>query len=179
MLTSLFIDSFLGANANEALANFWKYNISIKALPYACLYEKYSSQGHVLRRGGALIYTYVRTYIATIMWIFISPVDDESDDELSTGVAVVVSIVVTFIITLVVTALITLIITSLYYKHHYIKKSLVRQEGDSHILTEDIKSNDSAYATTKANIVMDTNPAYGTATTIKMDTNPAYATTAH
>ena len=27
------------------------------------------------------------------------------------------------------------------------------------------------------NITMDTNPAYGTATTIKMDTNPAYATT--
>ena len=98
----------------------------------------------------------------------------ESDDELSTGVAVAISIVVTFIITLVVTALITLIITSLYYKHHYIKKSLIRQEGDSHA---DIKSNDPAYATTRANITMDTNPAYGTATTIKMDTNPAYATT--
>ena len=82
---------------------------------------------------------------------------------------------VTFIITLVVTALITLIITSLYYKHHY---SLVRREGDSHALTEDIKSNDpAAYATTRANVTMDTNPAYGTATTIKMDTNPAYANT--
>ena len=105
---------------------------------------------------------------------------DESDDELSTGVAVAISIVVTFIITLVVTALISIIITSLYYKHHYIKKSLIRQEGDSHALTEDIKSNDPAYATTRANITMDTNPAYGTATTIKMDTNPAYAaTTSH
>ena len=83
---------------------------------------------------------------------------------------------VTFIITLVVTALITLIITSLYYKHHYIKKSLTRKEGDSHALTEDIKNNDpAAYATIKANITMDTNPAYETATTIKMDTNPAYA----
>ena len=85
---------------------------------------------------------------------------------------------ITFIITLVVTALITLIITSLYYKHlidHIIKQSLIRQEGDSHALTEDIKSNDpAAYATTGANITMDT---YGTATTIKMDTNPAYATT--
>ena len=110
------------------------------------------------------------------MWIFISPVDDESDDEVSTGVVVAISIVVTFIITLVVTALITLIITSLYYKHHY---TLIRQEGDSHALTEDIKTNDPAYATTRANITMDTNPAYGTATTIKMDTNPAYATTAH
>ena len=60
----------------------------------------------------------------------------------------------------------------------YIKKSLIRQEGDSHALTEDIKSNDpAAYATTRANITMDTNPAYGTATTIKMDTNPAYVTT--
>ena len=87
---------------------------------------------------------------------------------------------VTFIITLVVTALITLIIASLYYKHHYIKKSLIRQEDDSHALTEDIKSNDPAvYATTSANITMDTNPAYGTATTIKMDTNPAYATTSY
>ena len=108
--------------------------------------------------------------------IILTTVDDESDDELSTGVAVAISIVVTFIITLVVTALISIIITSLYYKHHYIKKSLIRQ-GDSHALTEDIKSNDPAYATTRANITMDTNPAYGTATTIKMDTNPAYATT--
>ena len=87
-----------------------------------------------------------------------------------------ISIVVTFIITLVITALITYIITSLYYKRHYIKKS---QEGDSHVLTEDIKNNDPAYATTRANITMDTNPAYGTATTIKMDSNPAYATTSH
>ena len=115
-----------------------------------------------------------------IMWIFMSPVDDESEDELSTGVAVAISIVVTFIITLVVTALITFIITSLYYKHHYIKKSLIRQEGDSHALTEDIKSNDpAAYATTRANITMDTNPAYGAAAKIKMNTNPAYAATAH
>ena len=84
---------------------------------------------------------------------------------------------VTFIITLVVSVLITLIITSLYYKHHYNKKSLIRQEDDSHALTEDIKSNDpAAYATTRANITMDTNPAYGTATTIKMDIDPAYAT---
>ena len=80
---------------------------------------------------------------------------------------------ITFIITLVVTALISVIITSLYYKH---KKSLIRQE---HALTEDIKSNDPAYATTRANITMDTNPAYGTATAIKMDTNPAYAATSH
>ena len=100
-------------------------------------------------------------------------VNESDDDELSTGVVVAISIVVTFIITLVVTALITLIITSLYYKHHYNKKSLIRQEGDSHALTEDIESNDpAAYATTRANITMDTNPAYGTATTIKMDTNP-------
>ena len=93
---------------------------------------------------------------------------DESDDELSTGVAVAISIVVTFIITLVVTALITYIITSLF------KKSVIRQEDDSNALTEDINSNDPAYATTRANITMDTNPAYGTATAIKMDTNPAY-----
>ena len=60
----------------------------------------------------------------------------------------------------------------------HIKQSVIRQEGDSHALTEDIKSNDpAAYATTRANITMDTNPAYGTATTIKMDTNPAYAIT--
>ena len=105
-------------------------------------------------------------------------VSESDDDGLSIGVAVAISIVVTFIITLVVTALITLIITSLYYKHHYNKNSLIRQEGDSHALTEDIKSNDpAAYATTRANITMDINPAYGTATTIKMDTNPAYATT--
>ena len=38
----------------------------------------------------------------------------------------------------------------------------------SHALTEE--SNDAAaYATTRANITMNTNPAYGTATTIKMD----------
>ena len=100
----------------------------------------------------------------------------KSDDELSTGIVVAISIVVTFIITLVVTALIGVIITSLYYKHLF-KKSVIRQESESHALTEDIKSNDPAYATTRANIIMDTNPAYGTTTTIKMDTNPAYATT--
>ena len=81
---------------------------------------------------------------------------------------------VTFIVTLVVTALISVIITSMYYKH----KSFISQEGDSHALTEDTKRCDPLYATTtKTNITMDTNPAYGTATTIKMDTNPAYATT--
>ena len=81
---------------------------------------------------------------------------------------------VTFIITLVVATLITYIITSMYYKH----KSVISQEGDSNALTEDNKRHDPVYATTtKTNITMDTNPAYGTATTIKMDTNPAYATT--
>ena len=94
----------------------------------------------------------------------------DDDDELSTGVVVAISIVVTFIITLVVTALIS---ASLYYKH-LSKKSLVRQGDDSHALTE-------AYATTRANITMDTNPAYGTATTnaIKMGIDPAYAVTSH
>ena len=75
-----------------------------------------------------------------------------------------------------------------------IKQSVIRQEGDSHTLTEDIKSNDANYATiyaqpnitmkpnpayeTATTIKMNPNPAYGAATTIKMDTNPAYATTA-
>ena len=104
-------------------------------------------------------------------------VSKSDDDELSTGVAIAISIVVTFIITLVVTALISVIITSLYYKHliDRVKESIIKQEGDSHALTQDIKSNDPAYA--MANVLMDTDPAYGTATTIKMDTNPAYATT--
>ena len=65
----------------------------------------------------------------------------------------------------------------MYYKHliDRIRKSVISQEGDPH---EDINKYDSAYATTtKTNITMDTNPAYGTATAIKMDTNPAYATT--
>ena len=86
---------------------------------------------------------------------------------------------VTFIITLVVTALISVIITSLYYKHliDHIRKSVISQEGHPHALTEDIKRHDPVYATTRIDIPMDTNPAYGTATTIKMDTNPAYAAT--
>ena len=118
---------------------------------------------------------------------------DESDDEFSTGAVVAISIVVTFIITLVVTALITYIITSLYYKHLF-KKPVIRQEGDSHALTECISndpalaecisndpalaeciSNDPAYATAKAKITMDTNLAKGTAPSIKMDNNPIYA----
>ena len=61
----------------------------------------------------------------------------------------------------------------MYYKH----KSVISQEGDSHALTGDVKRDDYATTTTKTNITMDTNPAYGTATAIKMDTNPAYATT--
>ena len=61
----------------------------------------------------------------------------------------------------------------MYYKH----KSVIGQEGDSHTLTKDAKRRDPASTTTtKTNITMDTNPAYGTATTIKMDTNPAYGT---
>ena len=80
---------------------------------------------------------------------------------------------VIFIITLVATALVSVIITRMYYKH----KSVIGQEGDSHTLTEDAKRRDPASTTTtKTNITMDTNPAYGTATTIKMDTNPAYGT---
>ena len=81
---------------------------------------------------------------------------------------------VTFISTLIATALISVIVTSLYYKHLF-KKSVIRHEGESHTLAEDIKINDLAHATTRANITMDANPAYGTATAIKMDTNPAYA----
>ena len=54
-------------------------------------------------------------------------------------------------------------------------KSVINQEGD---LQETTNRHDPAYATTtKTNVTMDTNPAYGTATAIKMDTNPAYATT--
>ena len=67
----------------------------------------------------------------------------------------------------------------MYYKHliDCIRKSVISQEDDPH---EDIKRHDPAYATTtKTNITMDTNPAYGTAIAIKMDTNPAYATTTH
>ena len=54
-------------------------------------------------------------------------------------------------------------------------KSFINQEGDLH---ETTKRHDPAYdTTTKTNVTMDTNPAYGTATAITMDTNPAYATT--
>ena len=66
--------------------------------------------------------------------------------------------------------------TSLYYKHLSLKLAINR-EGDSHALTEDVKS--PTYATVSDKITMDPNPAYGTTTTIKMDTNPAYATTSH
>ena len=78
---------------------------------------------------------------------------------------------VTFIITLVVTALISVIITSLYYKYRYELKEKGKVDNDKNINTKQ-----DPYG---GNITMDTNPAYGTATTIKMDTNPAYATTAH
>ena len=103
---------------------------------------------------------------------------DKQDDEFSTGAAVAISIVVTFIITLLVSTLISIFITSLYYKN-LIKKSAINRKGNSHASTEDIKRHDPNYATASGNIMMDTNPAYGTATTIKMDTNPAYATTSH
>ena len=100
--------------------------------------------------------------------------ESESVDELSTGAVVTISIVVTFIVTFVVTALITYIITSMYYKHliDCIRKSVISQEGDLH---EDTKRHDPAYATTtKTNITIDTNPAYGTATAIKTNADPAY-----
>ena len=67
----------------------------------------------------------------------------------------------------------------MYYKHliDHTMKSFINQEGDLH---ETTKRHDPTYATTtKTNVTMDTNPAYGTATAIKMDTNPAYATTTH
>ena len=103
--------------------------------------------------------------------------DGESNDELSIGVVFAISIVATFIITLVVTALISITATSMYYKHviAHMKKSLINQEGS--LLSPDMKTRDPVYATTMANVPMDTNPAYGTATAIRMDTNPAYATT--
>ena len=75
---------------------------------------------------------------------------------------------VTFIITLVVTALISVIITNLYYKYRYDLKEKVKVDDDKNINTTQ-----DPYG---GNIIMDTNPAYGTTTTIKMDTNPAYAT---
>ena len=88
------------------------------------------------------------------------------------GAAVAISIVVTFIITLVVTALITYIITSLYYKHlnNYIRKSVISQAHNQHVLTKNNRSSDPAYDT-----VTDPIPAQQTATTIEMD-DPAYAT---
>ena len=93
---------------------------------------------------------------------------DESHDEVSTGAVVAITFGVTFIITLVVTALISVIITSLYYKNRYELKEKVKVDDDKNINTKQ-----DPYG---GNITMDTNPAYGTATTIKMDTNPAYAT---
>ena len=64
----------------------------------------------------------------------------------------------------------------MYYKH----KSVISHIGDSYVLTEDNKRLDPAYATTtRTNVTMDTNPAFGAATTIKMNADPAYATTAH
>ena len=106
------------------------------------------------------------------LWTIGTVNNDESDDELSTGAVVTISIVVTFIITLVVTALITYIITSMYYNYRYELKEKVKVDDDKNVNT---KQKD-PYG---GNITMDTNPAYGTATTIKMDTNPAYATIAN
>ena len=94
---------------------------------------------------------------------------DDSHDEVSTGAVVAITFVVTFIITLVVTALISVIITGLYYKYRYELKEKVKVDDDKNVNTKQ-----DPYG---GNITMDTNPAYGTATTIKMDTNPAYATT--
>ena len=71
---------------------------------------------------------------------------------------VAISIVVTFIITLVVTALITYIITSLYYKYRYKLKEKVKVDDDKNINTKQ-----DPYG---GNIIMDTNPAYGTANTV-------------
>ena len=73
-------------------------------------------------------------------------------------------------VTFVVTALITYIITSMYYNYRYELKEKVKVDDDKNVNT---KQKD-PYG---GNITMDTNPAYGTATTIKMDTNPAYAIT--
>ena len=98
--------------------------------------------------------------------------NDESDDELSTGAVVAISIVVTFIITLVVTALITYIITSMYYKYRYELKEKVKVDDDNNVNTT--KQRDPYHG---GSIKMDTNPAYGTATTTKMDINSVYATT--
>ena len=73
-------------------------------------------------------------------------------------------------VTFVVTALITYIITSMYYNYRYELNEKVKVDDDKNV---NIKQKD-PYG---GNITMDTNPAYGTATTIKMDTNPAYAIT--
>ena len=114
--------------------------------------------------------------LAIVLYNYIIIVDDESDDELPTGAIVAISIVVTFIITLFVTALITYIITSMYYKH----KSVISQEDDSHASMEGTKRADPALATTtRNNVAMNANPAYGAATIVKVNADPAYAITAH
>ena len=125
-----------------------------------------------LSNNRCMITLHAHEIVTPILFILLAlpEVGDESDDELSTGAVVTISIVVTFIITLVVTALITYIITSMYYNYRYELKEKVKVDDDKNV---NIKQKD-PYG---GNITMDTNPAYGTATTIKMDTNPAYATT--
>ena len=96
--------------------------------------------------------------------------DESDDDELSTIAIIGITFAVTFIITLVVTALISVIITRMYYNYRYELKEKVKVDDDKNVNT---KQKD-PYG---GNITMDTNPAYGTATTIKMNANPAYAIT--
>ena len=75
---------------------------------------------------------------------------------------------VTFIITLVVTALISIIITSMYYNYQYGLKEKIKVDNDKNFNTKQ--------KVPYGGIAMDTNPAFGTATTIKTNADPAYAT---
>ena len=88
---------------------------------------------------------------------------------LSTGAAVAIGCVITLLVSITVTAIVTAVIMYMLMKRKY---ESTPQDNTNKVLYEEVTS--SSHTTSKNDVELQQNPAYGTGSKVVMDTNPAY-----
>ena len=87
---------------------------------------------------------------------------------LSTGAAVAIGCVITLLVSVTVTAIVTAVIMYTLMKR---KNENTPQDNINKVLYEEVTSSSH---TSKNDVELQQNPAYGTGSEVVMDTNPAY-----
>ena len=106
--------------------------------------------------------------------------DESGSDSLSTGAAVVITFTVTFIVSVTATAIITFIVAYVCVKKTVEKANVINAHDPIGVSPPEKVLYDlvgpPTHSTTKDDLEMQKNPAYGLSHKVTMDTNPAYET---